>query len=173
MLEWIPTAAFVGVMTAAALTDLHSRRIPNKLVIAGLVLGLLTRGLAGWAMLGGGVLAAALALALGMLLFSVGAMGAGDGKLMAVVGAFMGVEQGILAFGAAAVAGGILSMALAVKRGVILPVLLSTRDLAIWLLTFGRRGERVKLGAEGSIAFPFGVAIAIGAMAVWFGVVQW
>jgi hypothetical protein len=63
-------------------------------------------------------------------------------------------------------------MALAARRGVLLPVLLNTRELGIWLLTLGRKGERVKLGSPGAVAFPFGVAIAIGSLAVWFGLVR-
>ena len=172
MLDWIPSTVFVGVMLAAAATDLRSHRIPNRLVIAGLALGLVTRGLLGWSALGSGIVAAVAALALGMMLFSLGAMGAGDGKLMAVVGAFMGIENGILALMSAAIVGGVLSMVLAARRGILLPVLLNTRELGIWLLTFGRKGERVKLDSPGAVAFPFGVAIAIGSLAVWFGVVR-
>jgi prepilin peptidase CpaA len=172
MLELIPTTAFVAVMATAAVTDLRSHKIPNRLVVAGLVIGLATRALLGWAALGSGILAAAAALFLGVILFSLGAMGAGDGKLMAVVGAFMGLENGMLALLSAAVVGGVLSLALAARRGVVLPVLLNTRDLGVWLLTFGRRGERVKLDSPGAVAFPFGVAIAIGSLAVWFGLVS-
>lgn len=173
MLDWFPTVALLGVMTTAALTDLKSRRIPNRLVVAGLVLGLTARLLSGWAALADGVLGAVLALLLGMLLFSAGAMGAGDGKLMAVIGAFLGVEQGLLALGAGAVVGAILSMLLALRSGVMIPVLLRTRDLGLWLVTFGRKGERARLGQAGTVSFPFGVALAIGAMAVWFNVVHW
>jgi hypothetical protein len=91
---------------------------------------------------------------------------------MAVVGAFMGLEGGAVALLASAVAGGVLSMALALRRGVILPVLFSTRELGAWLLTFGRRGERVRLDGVGAVTFPFGVAIAIGSLATWFGLVS-
>jgi prepilin peptidase CpaA len=169
-MSWIPTVSLVGVMLVAAVSDLRSRRIPNKLIVIGLALGLTTRALEGWPALGGGLLAAGAALLFGMLLFSVGAMGAGDGKLMAVAGAFLGPELTLVALMTAAVAGGVLSFGIAIRRGVILPVLVRTRDLALWLATFGRRGERTKLDASaGSITFPFGVAIAIGAVSAWFG----
>ena len=173
MLEYFPTVAFLAVMALAALTDIRSKRIPNALVVAGLILGLATRATLGWASLASGAGAALVALVLGVLLFSIGAMGAGDGKLMAVVGAFLGFEQGLLALGLSAVAGAVLSLGLAVRKGVILPILFSTRELLAWLLTGGRRGERVKLDAPGALAFPFGVAIAIGSTAAWFGLLQW
>jgi len=172
MSELIPSLVFVGVMLVAAATDIHTHRIPNRLIVAGLVLGLVTRALLGWAALGSGLLAASGAMLLGILLFSLGAMGAGDGKLMAVVGAFMGVETTLAALFVAAVVGGVLAILLAIRRGVVLPVLMNTKDLGIWLATLGRKGERVKLDSPGAVAFPFGVAIAIGSLATWFGLVQ-
>ena len=168
-MTWISATALVVVMTAAALSDLRSRRIPNRLVLAGLAVGLATRAVLGWSALAAGLAAAVLALVFGIALFSLGAMGAGDGKLMAVVGAFLGLEQTLAALMAAAVAGGVLSMVLALRRGVFIPVLLRTRDLAVWLLTLGRRGERVRMESAGSVTFPFGVAIAIGAVVVGLG----
>lgn len=172
-MSWLPSLALVGVMAAAAISDLRSRRIPNQLIVTGLVLGLTFQALAGWPALLGGLASAGAALLLGVLLFAIGAMGAGDGKLMAVTGAFLGPQLTLVALLTAAVAGGVLSMLFAIRRGVFVPVLLRTRDLGIWLLTFGRRGERATLETSAdSIAFPFGVAIAIGAIAAWFGWIQ-
>ncbi len=170
MSELISTAAFVSVMAAAMVADVRTNRIPNTLVVVGLCLGLASRAVLGWAALASGVIAAASALALGVGLFAVGAMGAGDGKLMAVVGAFLGIELGATALLAAAMLGGVLALGMAVRRGVILPVLVGTRELALWLVTFGRKGERVKLDSPGAVSFPFGVAIALGSLLTWFGV---
>lgn len=168
MMDWIPTLAFVAVMLTAAVSDLRSRRIPNRLIIAGLVAGLATRLVLGPAALGAGLLAAAVAMGLGVLLFAVGAMGGGDGKLLAVVGAFMGLQGGLEALIASAMAGGVFALAIAVRKGVILPVLLSFRDLVVWIVTLGRGGERVTLESPGAIAIPYGAAIAVGSLAVWF-----
>lgn len=173
MQDVLPTVALIGVMTGAAVSDLRSRRIPNRLVVTGLTIGLLVRAFGGWAAFADGLLGAAAGLTLGLLLFTLDAMRGGDGKLMAVVGAFLGLERGLLALGAGAVAAGLLAMVLAVRRGVILPVLLRTRDLGIWLITFGRHGERPTLGDPGAIAFPFGAALAVGAMAVGLDFLSW
>ena len=76
---------WVGV---AALCDVRTRRIPNHLVLAGLLLGLVNAGLQGiWfdSLCGGG-----LALALGFVPFALRALGAGDVKATIVVGLFVG-----------------------------------------------------------------------------------
>lgn len=73
---------------AAALWDVRTRRIPNRLVLMGLLLGLLNAGAEGiWfeALTGGG-----LALALGIVPFALRALGAGDVKATIVVGLFVG-----------------------------------------------------------------------------------
>ena len=35
-------------------------------------------------------------------------------------------------------------------------------------LTLGRFGERLTLASPGAITIPYGVAIAVGSIAVWF-----
>ncbi len=54
------------------------------------------------------------------------------------------------------------------RRGVLVPVLLRTRDLGVNALTLGRAGERLTLNSPGAITVPYGAAIAIGSLAVWF-----
>ncbi|MBQ8184484.1 MAG: prepilin peptidase [Lachnospiraceae bacterium] len=80
------------ILNAAMVSDILIGKIRNGLIIAGLVLGLIyqaqTAGLGGVRAFAGGVL---LTLAAAMLLFAFGAIGAGDGKLLAVVGGFLGM----------------------------------------------------------------------------------
>jgi len=81
---------WVGV---AALWDIRTRRIPNALVLVGLVLGLLMVSFQGtWldALAGAG-----LALGLGIIPFALRALGGGDVKAAIVVGLFVG-PTGIL-----------------------------------------------------------------------------
>jgi len=96
--------ALLGVLGLAMVSDLRHRRIPNGLVLSGLALA------AGWHLLAargvwafdpvapgstglGGALAGALILLLGFMpLYAVRALGAGDVKLMAVVGGFFGAS---------------------------------------------------------------------------------
>lgn len=81
------------ILNAAMLSDLLTGRIKNHLILTGLVLGLLyqvlTAGTGGIFVFAGGVL---LPLAVTFPLFAFRAIGAGDVKLLAVAGGFLGME---------------------------------------------------------------------------------
>ena len=53
------------------------------------------------------------------------------------------------------------------RRGVLIPVILHVKDLAIWCLTFGRAGARWKLSDAAAITMPYGPAIVVGATLAW------
>ena len=80
-----------AILNAAVIGDSLSGKIRNWLVAVGFVCGLVyqihTRGVAGLAVFAGGVV---FTLACTVLLFAFGAIGAGDGKLLAAVGGFLG-----------------------------------------------------------------------------------
>src|ERR1700751_1600311 len=90
-----PVGACLLMLLAVAVgSDLHSRRIPNWLVLTGLTLALAVRlggaraaqGYSAWGLgllTGGGLF---------LPLYLLRGMGAGDVKLMAMVGAFVGPE---------------------------------------------------------------------------------
>lgn len=94
---WIVGAVFTTLLLAIALTDLRTYLIPNELSLGGTLLGLLLSALPGGvtplqsflgALLGAGLL---LGVAwLGRVIFGREAMGMGDVKMMAMVGAFVG-----------------------------------------------------------------------------------
>lgn len=161
-------AAFVAVMATALVWDLRDRTIPNRLtgpaLLLALALGTLrSAGLPTEALLGAGT-----GLAVTLPLFALGGLGGGDAKLIAVVGAFLGPALLVDALAATAIVGGVMAVGVAWRKGVLLPVLLRTKDLAVFLLTFGFFGERRStLGARPDLTVPYGVAIAVGSVAVW------
>jgi prepilin peptidase CpaA len=155
-------------MAAAGIWDLVQRRIPNALVVSGLVLGVGIRFIVSDHSLITGLLGAGLALALTFPLFALRAMGGGDVKLFAVTGMFLGPTGFFAALLLSALAGGAIGLFAALRGGVILPVLLRTRDLGVNALTLGRAGERLTLDSPEAITVPYGAAIAIGSLAVWF-----
>lgn len=85
-----------GILAAAVYTDLRSHRIPNNLIVLGLILAiifqLIANGVDGLLF---GFLAALLGLGCFMPFYALRAMGAGDVKLMAVVG-FLTSPRGVL-----------------------------------------------------------------------------
>lgn len=141
------SALVIICLTWAAVSDLVSRRIPN------LAVGLMVLIFAPWAWALGASLtsalaAGAIALAVGVALYAVRLMGAGDGKLFAACALFAGLGQLELLSAATALTGG------AVAIGVF--ALQPTRTFVLLQMR----------GAGGStINVPYGVAIACGG--VW------
>lgn len=158
---------FLLLVWSAAAWDLHQRRIPNPLVLAGAALGLLLQGvLAG----PGGALAAitGLLVGLGILMpgYLMGFTAAGDAKLMAAVGTFLG-PMGVLQAGLASIlVGGVIGIIFAASA------LFNRNTVSPW----NRYGLMVKTlvvtgkphyiaPQEGEVMgrkFPFAVSIAIG-----------
>ncbi len=164
----IPTLCFVAVMAIAMISDVRTGRIPNRLVVAGFAIALVLQATLGVTALIDGLLGAGLAILVTLPFFALGAIGGGDSKLFAVVGAFTGPAGFIIALLASAVVGGVIGVAAAIRRGVMIPVLLGCKDLMLRIVTFGRRGERMTLDSPGAITIPYGAAIAIGSIAAWF-----
>lgn len=158
---------FLILMGLALLWDVRSRRIPNRLTLTGIALGLGLRTAVGLDPLLGGLAGFGVAALAGLPLLALGGIGGGDFKLLLVVGGFLGPGAFFTALLAAGIAGGVLGVAVAVARGVLLPVLVRTRKLAVHLLTLGRRGERVSLDSPGAVTVPYGAAIAVGAAFAW------
>jgi len=114
-------APMLVLMILAAKQDISSHRISNKLVFAGMFFGVVLNGILpeGWgfnSQIPGalGWLAALKGVAVGMGLFLplywLRAMGAGDVKLMGMVGAFLGSNDVLGAVLATLVTGGVMAI---------------------------------------------------------------
>jgi prepilin peptidase CpaA len=102
-----PLALLVG-LSAAVLVDLRRHRIPNSLVLVAFLTALALQSAAGgWQGLSTGLLGAATGLVCFMPFYLLRGMGAGDVKLLACVGAFLGPKGALLAALAALMAGGL------------------------------------------------------------------
>jgi prepilin peptidase CpaA len=104
-------APLLALLIIALITDMRERRIPNILVVAGLVMGVAGHiwfsGVAGLVLAGLGMCVGLLCL---LPFYAAGALGAGDVKLMAVCGAFLGPVHVIVAAVAALVVGGVIGV---------------------------------------------------------------
>lgn len=164
------------LLCAAVTTDLRSRRIPNDLVLAGLVMALSlhafamrgnTPALAGpqwWAALAG----AAVGLFMLMPLYLLRACGAGDVKLMAMVGAFVGAKVVLVAALYTLLAGGVLSLLFMLGRGVAAQTLTNVRFmLTQWMAHVMGAGriEPIEPLQHTAARLPYAVAIAMGTAA--------
>jgi prepilin peptidase CpaA len=185
------TPELVGLLVLIILTvllllatreDVRSHRIPNKLVLVGVVLGLGLNGLlpadSGFnsMILGGlGWLAALKGLALGIAvllpMYLLRAMGAGDVKLMGMVGTFLGPGDLIGALIATFIAGGVMALVVALWSRHLMNMLQNIK-----LMLFG---SMLKMNAGQppimnelpvSVAkLPYAVAITVGTLGylVW------
>lgn len=159
--------ALVLVLALSVVWDLRTRRIPNWLTVGacGAALGL--RAVQGLEPLGFGVLGLVLGLAISLPLVFAGGLGGGDAKLMAAVGAFLGPGQLVGALLAMALVGGVLTVVVAIRRGVMYETLRNTWRLTGQLVGLGPESEpRRTLGTAGVLTIPYAVPIAIGALAV-------
>ncbi|MPW17849.1 pilus assembly protein CpaA [Paraburkholderia sp. CNPSo 3157] len=157
----------LGLLAVAARSDLHSRRIPNPLVVTGLALALAVQwwqhgaaqGYASWGLglLTGGVLFLPLYLLRGM--------GAGDVKLMAMVGAFVGPELAFEIVLVTCTIGGVWALAVVVFKRALKST--GTNMLAILLSRGGSLMDRERSVALPSVgSLPYGVAIALGTLSI-------
>jgi prepilin peptidase CpaA len=162
------------LLALAIATDLRNRRIPNCLIVSALNLALIfhtvSAGLGGLMMAIGGLI---IGIWMFMPLYAVGGMGAGDVKLLGVVGCFMGPWGAFVA--------GLATMMLGAVFGI--SVILWQRlwprlelHVAQFLMLAGAKVDTVAvsqkhtLGHEkGNTAIPYAPVIAAGTVAaLWY-----
>jgi prepilin peptidase CpaA len=173
------------LLLAAAWSDIRSRRIPNILVFPGALIGVLLHALLPQEAGGLGVLGSLTGWSTGLALllpfYLLRIMGAGDVKLMAMTGAFLGAQATVGALLCVLLAGGVLALGAALWQGK-LGVL--WRSLNVMLLgtlaggamtglpVSGKPDEGAAESVESAGTLPYGVAIAAGTMA-YLAMMRW
>lgn len=175
----LPLILLFALLGAAVWHDVRARRIPNAIVFPGMLTALVLHvlvpagpglfgatvgGLGLWSALGG----LGLGLALLLPMYALRLMGAGDVKLLAMVGAFVGAGQ-ILAVGLATlVLGGVLALLFAACKRSLGRLVGNTYQMALYTtLTAlgGRIAAPVAPHQPASGRLPYAVAIAAGTAA--------
>lgn len=170
------TVALVGVVAAlAAAFDVREGRIPNWLTVGGLVAGLALGGFGGWAGLGWAAGGAAVAFAVGLPFFLLGGFGGGDVKLLAAVGALVGLDRLPTALLVTALAGGVLAVGAVIRRGAVKRTMKNVGTMLVLLVTSGGEmmrawkgegpGAALTVDSPDAVTVPYGVAIAAGGLA--------
>ena len=160
----ISSVAFTALASGAlvaTVVDIRVRRIPNALTatMAGVGIGFAASGVSGVS-LGASVVGLMLGFALMMPGHALGATGAGDVKLMAAVGAIVGPALVVSAFLFTAIAGGVLALAVAIRRKRLAVTIAGTGRL---IAAPGDAKQEIR-AATGSSRFAYGPAIAIGSV---------
>lgn len=164
----VAAVALYALLATGAVLDIVGRRIPNWLTVAGTVVGVgcavFGLGTVGWV---ASLLGAALGLVVGLLAFSAGILGGGDGKLLMALGAFLGPRDLFWAMLVIAMIGGLLALASAALGGqLFLSGWRAARGLK-FLATFGQAGEMPPRDGAALRTVPYGVAIALGGVLWW------
>lgn len=157
---------FLSLALAAGFLDLRFRRIPNWLTVSGAAVGMLVSVGLGAGQALASVLGCVAALALGLVLFRIGALGAGDGKLIAAFGAWFGLRNLPAALMAMAAGGALLALVWALYHGVLKGTLASTGAIVGTAVQEGRL-VRPWVGDLAVGKFPYGLGLSAGAAAWW------
>jgi prepilin peptidase CpaA len=166
----------IVVAIVAAVIDFRRFRVPNALTFPMCLLGLTFHaafgGLIGLQYSFGGIAVGVLAL---LLFYIMGVMGAGDVKLLAAVGAWIGPVNTLYVFCVAGIVAGIHSLVVLVwqRRLRVVPVIFQVT--LVQMMTLGHHLTRSDSGslAETTVrpdrhryVMPFAVMIAIGVVVV-------
>jgi len=148
-------------MSIVAANDLRERRIPNRLNLAGLVVGMTLQtvmgGVQGFFF---GVSGFLVGFAILFLPFAAGMVGGGDVKFVAAAGTFLGWRLLLTGLGIGVVVGGLVGAASLIKRRRFRTAM---RGLAADLvcLSSGVRPTTLK-SSEAVETVPYGVLLAMG-----------
>jgi prepilin peptidase CpaA len=156
---------------AAAYTDIRFRRIPNLLVIAGLLSGIIVRIITEG--ITKGLLEAAIGTAAGFLImllfYMVGAIGAGDVKLFGAIGAISGLWVTMSAITYSVLFAGLIGLIILIRK----KELLSRGTSIIWaifgIICLKRLDAARSMGPrQEMIRFPFMLAVIPGLIAAYW-----
>ena len=166
VLAWSVWGLVSAVLILAAVIDGWKLKVPNWITFPMILSGWAASGIAfGWGGLGASLWGTAVGLGLLLPAYAVGGMGAGDVKLLAGVGAWVGVSQTFWAFAASAVIGAVIAIVMVVVSrrwrhhqqqffGILTEILLIRSPSKLSEIAAERKSTMMLL--------PYGIPIAIG-----------
>jgi prepilin peptidase CpaA len=161
-------AIAIGVAVIGCITDVRTRRIPNVLTFGAALAGLVYHAV--W---GAGVLSSAEGWLVGafafIVPFALGGIGAGDLKLLAALGAWLGPHQAIWLVLYTGVAGGVIAVFVAVIHGYLRQALSNVwLLLAHWTVSGIRPLHEISLEGSQGPRLAYAVPILVGTiMTIW------
>ena len=173
----MPLTVLAALLLVAVITDIRTRRISNRLILAGMSIALLLSstfsvGPDPFKQNGGSVevLQAIAGIAVGFAalfpLYALRAMGAGDVKLMMMVGAFLGPLQTLGVVVLTFAAGGVLALAMALWQRSFTQLAMNLRFMLTTSMVRAAGGQSPRLDPLATTAgrMPYAVAIAAGTL---------
>lgn len=161
-------ALVVVFVCTAAWWDVTTGRIPNALTVAGLAAALVLRAPLGIEQFLQGLGGLGLAFGIALVLYALRAIGGGDVKLLAGIGAFLGSSEILGALGLIAVLGAAFALLIVSLRGLLPLLVFNTLELIKSWLTLGRAGPVRSPDTSNALTIPYAVPIAVGTLVWWF-----
>jgi len=160
------TIVLSSILIVAAIIDIRIQKIPNILTLPAVVVGLTYHSVAnGW----GGFIFSLMGLTIGIAIFLVpylmGGMGAGDAKLMGAVGAMIGPKGVMIACLFTAIVGGVYALIVLLFNIQYLKGFITRSAITVKAFAFTR--NFIPIPADESEKKPrlcYGIAIAIGTL---------
>lgn len=166
-LDW-RIALLCGFLIAAAVIDIRTYRIPNWLTFSGIAVALgysLSFPSPGGYGIGSASLGMLIAFVLILPFYMLRVMGAGDVKLMAMVGAFVGSSTALAVVVSSFIVGGIAAILFALSRRATLRMLRNIKDatqLNMMAVAAGMKPDMTVATGQSIGKLPFGASIGIG-----------
>jgi prepilin peptidase CpaA len=172
-MTWPPqtsTVAVIVIVAAASVCDLRRGRIPNTLTLGSAAVALLLQtAVGGWAGLAWALAGWVAGIALFAPLYAVKGMGAGDVKLLAAIGSWLGPAGALWTGLYGAMAGGVLALVVAIARGYARKALTNVGTIVkTWSAIGVRPVPGLTLSDAGSVRLPYALPLAVGAaLTLW------
>lgn len=156
----------------AAYIDGKELRVPNWLTFPMVLSGLVySAWVGGWSGLSDGLIGMCVGLATLLPLYAVGGMGAGDVKLMAGIGAWLGASATWNAFVVSVIVGAVMAIAMVAWRKSWKKHCGNFSQIMLEFMTVKSPSELSKIAAERKsqmLLLPYGIPICVGSIAYFF-----
>lgn len=155
------------ILIVCAWTDFKYRKIYNCVIGPGLLIAIVLSVVSsGWSGLGNSILGFITGLLLLIIPFLLGGMGAGDVKLLAMVGTFNGPVFAFYAFIATAFAGGLMAIVILLLNKEFSRVGYNLSSSFFLVFCGGIRSTSYQL--QSATTLPYGIAIALGTLGTYW-----
>ena len=165
------TASLFVLLIIASVIDCRIYRIPNVLTVSGTIFGLVLSVVAPFSVQHG-LLWALCGVLIGFLctlpLYALKVMGAGDVKLMAMVGAFIGFSDMLTVVLSTFVVGGFAAIGFALFRGTLGRMLSNVKSMVHMMMLSAIDGagpDMTIANSKSAGKIPYGLSICIGTVA--------
>jgi prepilin peptidase CpaA len=168
---WVVTVTLV----VAAVIDGRKLKVPNWITFPMIVSGWTYAAVYfGWEGIGWSLAGTAVGLGLLLPAYAIGGMGAGDVKLLAGVGAWLGATTTFYAFCVSAIFGGLLAVAMVLVFGQWRKHWAQLRMICMEVMTIRDPNALSEIAAErksSMMLLPYGIPLAIGSIGyfAWMG----